>query len=163
MKLNTNFSKLADSYLFIDIARRVAAYREQNPEADFVTAASMAMEVQVQSKDPYTFKTKDIYPARCNRMDEFLLCQSCPMPIQSMLFRRHMFEQYGGLTEAPEGDEDGSMWRTYFSVGKHIHSACVDIPRATSLFLVPANPAAAKEREEAYRRYEDAMPDDKTN
>lgn len=36
MKLNQNYDNLQDSYLFIDIARRLAAYKEQNPEADII-------------------------------------------------------------------------------------------------------------------------------
>lgn len=36
MNLNENFSNLADSYLFIDIAHRVANFKEKNPEADII-------------------------------------------------------------------------------------------------------------------------------
>lgn len=36
MKINPNFAKLGKSYLFVDIARRIAAYSEQNPGADII-------------------------------------------------------------------------------------------------------------------------------
>lgn len=36
MKLNKNFEKMQDSYLFVDIARRVAAHKEKNPNADVI-------------------------------------------------------------------------------------------------------------------------------
>lgn len=36
MKLNKNFEKMQDSYLFTDIARRLGAYKEQNPKADII-------------------------------------------------------------------------------------------------------------------------------
>ncbi len=36
MQVNPNFSKLADSYLFVEIAHRVAAYKEKNPQADVI-------------------------------------------------------------------------------------------------------------------------------
>ncbi|MDL2324488.1 LL-diaminopimelate aminotransferase [Ruminococcaceae bacterium OttesenSCG-928-A16] len=36
MKLNPNYSSLKSSYLFIDIAHRVAAYKEKNPAADII-------------------------------------------------------------------------------------------------------------------------------
>ena len=36
MKLNPNFDHLTTSYLFTDIARRVAAYKEAHPEADII-------------------------------------------------------------------------------------------------------------------------------
>ncbi len=36
MQLNPHFGRLAQSYLFIDIARRVAAFKEANPSADVI-------------------------------------------------------------------------------------------------------------------------------
>ncbi len=36
MKLNPNYANLKDSYLFVDIARRVAAYTKENPDADII-------------------------------------------------------------------------------------------------------------------------------
>lgn len=36
MKLNENFANLKASYLFIDIARRIAAYKEASPNADII-------------------------------------------------------------------------------------------------------------------------------
>ena len=36
MKLNANYQNLKKSYLFIDIARRVKAYTEANPNADII-------------------------------------------------------------------------------------------------------------------------------
>ncbi len=36
MNLNLNFNNLGKSYLFIDIARRLAAYKEANPNADVI-------------------------------------------------------------------------------------------------------------------------------
>ncbi len=36
MQLNPNYQNLAKSYLFIDMARRIAAYKEANPTADII-------------------------------------------------------------------------------------------------------------------------------
>ncbi|MDL2253799.1 LL-diaminopimelate aminotransferase [Ruminococcaceae bacterium OttesenSCG-928-I18] len=36
MQLNPNFANLSQSYLFTDIARRVAAYKEEHPNADII-------------------------------------------------------------------------------------------------------------------------------
>lgn len=149
-----------DDYFYPDHIELLAAQLEAHPEASFVTAASMAMEVNAESREPYVYTVQDIYKMQYDRMDEFLLCQSCLMPIQSILFKRELFEQYGGLNENIDGDEDWSMWMKYFAYGRRIHNDCVDIPRATSIFLVPADPAAARKREEHYRQYEDQALDD---
>ncbi|MFV0413175.1 MAG: glycosyltransferase family 2 protein [Oscillospiraceae bacterium] len=149
-----------DDYFYPDHIELLVAEAVAHPEAGLVTAASMAMEAEVVQKVPYVLKTKAIYPMRYDRMDNFLLCQSCLMPIQSILFKRSLFLQYGGLNEALEGDEDWSMWLKYFSVSPRIHNGRVDIPRATSLFVVPASREAARARLAAYKKYEDAMLDD---
>lgn len=36
MEINRNYRNLAESYLFVDIANRVAEYKEMNPEADII-------------------------------------------------------------------------------------------------------------------------------
>ncbi len=36
MKMNTHFTRLKDSYLFVEIANRVAAYTDANPNADII-------------------------------------------------------------------------------------------------------------------------------
>lgn len=36
MKINENYSKLKESYLFSDIAKKTAAYKEKNPDADII-------------------------------------------------------------------------------------------------------------------------------
>ena len=36
VKANLNFAKLPQRYLFLDIAKRVAAFSEKHPEADII-------------------------------------------------------------------------------------------------------------------------------
>ncbi len=36
MRINPHFSQLADSYLFTDIAHKIAAYKQENPDADII-------------------------------------------------------------------------------------------------------------------------------
>ena len=36
-KINTNFLNLNESYLFVEIARRVKAYKEANPDRDVIS------------------------------------------------------------------------------------------------------------------------------
>lgn len=149
-----------DDYFYPDHIELLLSQALAHPNADLITAASMAMEVDVLSREPYQLKVHALYPMRFERLDNFLLCQSCRMPIQSILFKRWLFEQHGGLNEALEGDEDWSMWLKYFAVATRINNTGVDIPRATSVFLVPANPALAAERQQKYQQYENQMLDD---
>lgn len=151
-----------DDYFYPDHIELLVSELISHPEADLVTAASMAMEVVAKSLSPYTFEVHDIYRIEFGRMDNFLLCQHCLMPIQSVLFSRKLFEKYGGLNEDVDGNEDWSMWMKYFAYGRRINEDRVDIPRATSIFLVPANAQAAQKREMYYQQYEDQILDDDT-
>lgn len=36
MKLNTNYDNVKDSYLFVEIAKRVSAYTAENPSAKLI-------------------------------------------------------------------------------------------------------------------------------
>ena len=36
MNLNTNYDKVKDSYLFVEIAKRVSAYTAENPSAKII-------------------------------------------------------------------------------------------------------------------------------
>ena len=149
-----------DDFFYPDHLELMAAFALENPEVDLVTAASMAMEADVISKDPYEVRVEKIYPVRFEKIDVFNLCQQCQMPIQSILFKRWLFETLGGLNEKLDGDEDWSMWLKYFSVAKRSNKKGLDITRATSVFMVPANSEAAKQREKEYQQYEQQMLDD---
>ena len=34
--VNTNFTKVSESYLFVEVARRIKAYQEKHPEAKII-------------------------------------------------------------------------------------------------------------------------------
>lgn len=151
-----------DDYFYPDHLELLVAQATTHKNADLVTAASMAMEADVISMEPYQLQVGAIYPMRFERLDLFKLCQQCLMPIQSILFKRALFIKKGGLNESLDGDEDWSMWLRYFSVAKRINKRSVDIPRATSLFVVPMDKQKGMKREYEYEKYENKMLDDPT-
>lgn len=151
-----------DDYFYPDHLELMVATALQHPGADLITAASMVLEADVVTPSPYKLQVRRLYPLRYERMDNLLLCQKGMIPIQSVMFKRWLFEEHGGLNEALDGNEDWSMWLKYFSVGKRVKDDGVDITRATSVFMVPAGKKAAQARRELYGQYEAAMLDDPT-
>ena len=87
-----------------------------------------------------------------DRIDRFTMCQNCRIPIQTVLFRRSLFERYGGLIETLEAHEDWGMWLKYLEHGRRITPHAPDVRRATSLFVQPAAQSDAAARMEAYRK-----------
>lgn len=75
-----------------------------------------------------------------DRIDRFTMCQNCRIPIQTVLFRRSLFERYGGLIETLEAHEDWGMWLKYLERGRRITPHAPDVRRATSLFVAARGP-----------------------
>lgn len=117
-----------------------------HPEADLVLGSAMAMFV---AKDG---TVTEVRPMVFDRIDRFTMCQNCRIPIQTVLFRRSLFERYGGLIETLEAHEDWGMWLKYLEHGRRITPHAPDVRRATSLFVQPAAQSDAAARMEAYRK-----------
>lgn len=102
-----------------------------------VAAYSVAKEV-VTFINPKTGKYCEIIhriPAKLRQeYDYAILCQRNFMAIQSVLFRRSLFLERGGLDPLLDTLEDWNLWVRY-GYGQHF----VYVPEVTSLFRTPAN------------------------
>lgn len=74
------------------------------------------------------------------------------VPIQAVLFRRSLYERYGGFDESLDYLEDWDLWLRYVAVARF-----VEIPEATSIYRTPAEPAALISRAQAHGRSFDAV------
>ncbi|MDL2323561.1 glycosyltransferase [Ruminococcaceae bacterium OttesenSCG-928-A16] len=146
-----------DDYFYPDHLELMAQKAMQNPEADLILGCAMVMKVDVTSKKPYTYTTKELYPMRFDRVDIFTMCQLCQIPIQSAMFKKSLYQQRGGLQEGIEGNEDWAMWLSFLAVAKRINPKHIDIHRATSIFLLPASAQEEQQRNEKYAIYNEAF------
>ncbi len=85
-----------------------------------------------------------------DRIDRFTMCQDCRIPIQTVLFRRSLFAQYGGMPPQLSAHEDWAMWLKYLEHAKRINPHKPDVQRVTSIFVQPAEADAAEARIAAY-------------
>ena len=135
-----------DDFFYPDHLELLAGVLCAHPEADLVLGSAMAMFV---AKDG---TVTEVRPMVFDRIDRFTMCQNCRIPIQTVLFRRSLFERYGGLIETLEAHEDWGMWLKYLEHGRRITPHAPDVRRATSLFVQPAAQSDAAARMEAYRK-----------
>ena len=124
----------------------VTAFANCSASMGLVLGSAMAMFV---AKDG---TVTEVRPMVFDRIDRFTMCQNCRIPIQTVLFRRSLFERYGGLIETLEAHEDWGMWLKYLEHGRRITPHAPDVRRATSLFVQPAAQSDAAARMEAYRK-----------
>lgn len=70
-------------------------------------------------------------------------------PIQAVMFRRTLYEQYGGIDESLELLEDWDLWIKY-----SMHAKFIYIDNATSVYHLPGDKAALRERHKKLKQYE---------
>lgn len=140
-----------DDFFYPDHLELLVGFWCAHPEADLVLGSAMALfclpDGTVTQLEPMVF----------DRIDRFSMCQNCRIPIQTVLFRRSLFEQFGGLIETLDAHEDWGMWLKYLEHGRRITPHAPDIRRMTSVFVQPAGQAAADARIEAYRKSDGAF------
>lgn len=140
-----------DDFFYPDHLELLVSVLEQHPEADLVLGSAGAMFVS------RTGQVTELRPMVFDRIDRFTMCQDCRIPIQTVLFRRSLFEQYGGMPAGLNAHEDWAMWLKYLEHAKRITPHRPDVCRITSLFVQPADPQDAAARMAAYGESDDAF------
>lgn len=150
-----------DDYFYADHLEAMVSQAVQHPGADLLFGTAMEWATQPLSQDPYRLAPGRIAHLAHSRIDRLLFCHQCPSPIQTVLFRRSLFERLGGLHEQLQGGEDWYMWLKFLQAAHVAHPGQVDVARATSVFVVPADAEATARRLAAYRPdYEKIFEDD---
>ena len=140
-----------DDYFYPDHVELLMTELLQHPQADMVLGSSMALFGTLeQAQTALQNMTFD-------HITLFRMCQMNCIPIQSVLFRKRLFEEYGGLDESLDAHEDWAMWLRYWQHAKRIHKEGPDIRRATSIFVQPASEAGRKARMEQYHKCDQAF------
>ena len=140
-----------DDFFYPDHLELMVGLLCAHPEADLVLGSAMAMFVAPDGT------VTGLEPMIFDRIDRFTMCQKCRIPIQTVLFRRSLFEQYGGLIEGLDAHEDWGMWLRYLEHARRITPHQPDLRRITSIFVQPADQAQAAQRMTLYRENDRAF------
>ncbi|EON93898.1 hypothetical protein MARLIPOL_01175 [Marinobacter lipolyticus SM19] len=111
-------------------------------------AYSLAWDVPVVYKDKnkghYTEHSHNTLPLFFQEFDKEILEEYNYLPIQSVLFKRALFEEYGGFDEDMDHLEDWVFWNRITQ-----NAGFEYVPKTTSLYKTPARP------EDLYSRMKD--------
>jgi GT2 family glycosyltransferase len=88
--------------------------------------------IEVLSKEPYEFKIHGCKVVHKQKFNKSLLCYRNYIPIQAILFKRELYEEYGGFDERLDVLEDWDLWLRYAQ--KHTFHY---IDKTTSVYRVP--------------------------
>lgn len=101
--------------------------------------------ITVRSRDPYIYEMTDCKTVNRQPFSRLSLWHHNYIPIQCMMFKKELFEKYGGLDESLDALEDWDLWVRY-----SLHTDFGFVPKTTSQYRVPANPAEREKRQKIF-------------
>jgi GT2 family glycosyltransferase/LmbE family N-acetylglucosaminyl deacetylase len=131
-----------DDLLYADHLETLVRALHDHPEA--AAAYSLAMEIPTTVHADGSIREQEyiLHPGHLQPFDPEVLAHHNFIPIQALLFRRHLWEERGGFDPALDVLEDWNLWQRY-AQGNHFHY----LPKVTSLYRVPADPAERLRRQ----------------
>lgn len=100
--------------------------------------------VEIHSRDPYEYTVKQYREVHKHEFDKIVLCHHNYIPIQSIMFEKSLFEEYGGLDENLDALEDWDLWVRY-----SLHTDFTCVKKTTSIYRVPFNRKINAKRQKA--------------
>jgi glycosyltransferase involved in cell wall biosynthesis len=139
-----------DDRLFPDHLASLAEALVRQPARPAAYSLACEVPTRVFSHEPLCYQEVSRYVVHRRCWQPAEMAGRNFLPIQSVLFRRELFERYGGFDERLECLEDWDLWRRYLAAGEFAHVA-----RVTSMHRVPADARQAHAR---YRRLQSYRP-----
>ena len=138
-----------DDLLFADHAEYLVARHAARPTA--AACYSLAWEAKIVNVGEGSRYLEVMHgcPVGMKRtFDRDLMRMMNYIPIQAVLFKRELFEQYGGFNERLENLEDWELWRRYSNAHEFLYC-----PKTTSLYHVPFDPGKQAARQAKLDEY----------
>ena len=146
-----------DDFYYPDYLAAHLSVFQQNPAAKLVFSSMMAAKASVVCSSPYQLHIKELSPVIFDHINLMDMCVKCRIPISGAMFHRSLYTVGSGMREDLEGDEDWAMWLRFMAKGSRCNAFMVDIPRAVSLCIFPAEEHLEQERNQRYAAFDKAM------
>lgn len=131
-----------DDLFYADHLEVLVAAWQHKPTLGAVYGLAYEIRTQIISQEPWVYR--DLVHSLHFRQpfSRPLLWHHNFMPIQTVLFRRDLYERYGGFDEELDNLEDWNLWVRY-----SLEHDFEMVPKVTSLYRVPADPQKAVARQ----------------
>ncbi|MFD3271634.1 glycosyltransferase [Paenibacillus dendritiformis] len=146
-----NFLDDDDLFLPNHIEKLVGAYLE-NPEYDLFHSASLERQIVYTTFNPLKYIIKKEIKHAADITSTDILLYKNMFPIQSVLFKKELYNKYGGLDENLTLLEDWDLWIKY-----SYHGRFLPVYEITSIFHTPFNKKEKKIRENKHRNSVDII------
>ena len=129
-----------DDLLFADHVETLIRAAQSQPEA--VTSYALAWDAHSEMVDGDPLMHQFELPNSHRRgFDQQTLMRENFIPIQSILFRKSLFDRFGGFNPEFSKLEDWNLWIRYSQIGPFIFT-----PKVTSIYLTPFDNVARQNR-----------------
>lgn len=137
-----------DDLFYADHVETLVDTFDAHPQAGAVYGLGYEVRTEVQSTEPWVYK--DVAHSLVHRQpfNRAVLWHHNYLPIQTVLFRRALYEQHGGFDPELDQLEDWNLWVRY-----SLTSDFVMVDKVTSLYRVPARAVDAAARQQLLDDY----------
>lgn len=135
---------LDDDDLFYAEHIEALVYNIENSKYGAVYSLAYETPILIESKEPYKYKEiyhNLVYNCEFNKL---ILFHHNYIPIQAIMFRKSLFEKYGGFDEKLDALEDWDLWVKYA-----LNSNYKLVKKVTSVYRVPFDKQVSQERQKS--------------
>lgn len=139
-----------DDLFFADhVETLLRGFEQEKEKYKLAYTSSLETKINVISREPsYKYEVEEIALVHNRPYSRLRLLTMNMFPIQAVMFKREIFEKYGGMDEELDNLEDWEMWARFGMENKYLY-----IPKATSLYRVPAKNETFEERQKEIDSY----------
>lgn len=137
-----------DDLLYADHIEVLVQELIVNDDKGAAYSISFEVPTKIVSHDPYQYEELFHFVQHNQPFDLATLIHHNYFPIQTVLFKRTMYEELGGFDPSLEVLEDWDLWLKYAS-----HRPFLYVNKLTSLYHVPADSRISSERQHLFDTY----------
>jgi GT2 family glycosyltransferase len=137
-----------DDLFFADHLEVLVSQLEENQELGACYTSAFQVATDVKSKNPLVYEEKSHDVIYRQPFSRCLMWYNNYIPIQSIVFKKSLYDQYGGFDESLDNLEDWNLWTRYSMENDFKY-----IEKTTSLYRVPYHEDHTKQRQEELDSY----------
>ena len=137
-----------DDLFFADHVEVLVNAFIENPDMGACYASSFEVKTDIISKNPLEYVEKEFAIIHKEEFNRETILHHNFIPIQSILFKRSLYDEYGGFDEELDNLEDWNLWTRYSYLNDFKF-----VDKTTSLYRVPACSEISSARQDELDRY----------
>jgi GT2 family glycosyltransferase len=137
-----------DDLFFADHLEILVNELETNPDIAACYSSSFEVKTDIISNSPLHYEEKEFNIIHKEEFSRETMLHHNFIPIQSILFKRDLYDEYGGFDEELENLEDWNLWTRYSYLNNFKF-----IDKTTSLYRVPLCPDSLDNRQKELDKY----------